>query len=112
MPTRLAAYTLSLEKTPTGRNFLYNVRMTTASDLKLIKAAAGGNLAEVNALLERGANPNAEDDVRNSALNEAAHAGHREVAQRLLEAGANVEHKGGADLTPLMNAAVTGHVDT
>jgi hypothetical protein len=85
--------------------------MTTASDLGLIKAAAGGNLAEVNALLDRGANVNAEDDVRNSALNEAAYAGHAAVAERLLVAGAELEHKGGADLTPLMNAAVTGHID-
>jgi ankyrin repeat protein len=85
--------------------------MTTPLDLELIKAAAAGDLAGVGTLLERGANVNAEDDVRNSALNEAAHAGHAAVAERLLVAGADLEHKGGADLTPLMNAAVTGHVD-
>ena len=44
-------------------------------------------------------------------MNEAAHAGHAAVAERLLVAGADLAHKGGADLTPLMNAAVTGHVD-
>jgi len=85
--------------------------MTTEIDLALIKSAAAGNLAEASTLLGRGANVNAEDVVRDSALNAAAAGGHLEVARRLLEAGANVEHPGGADLTPLMNAAVSGHVD-
>ena len=85
--------------------------MTIPLDLELIKAAARGDLRDVNALLERGANVNAEDDVHNSALNEAAHKGSIEVAERLLAAGAEVEHKGGADLTPLMNAAVTGQIN-
>jgi ankyrin repeat protein len=85
--------------------------LTIPLDLELIRAAARGDLREVNALLERGANVNAEDDVHNSALNEAAHAGSIEVAERLLAAGAELEHKGGADLTPLMNAAVTGQVN-
>src|SRR5437763_1573780 len=62
--------------------------MATASELGLIKAAAEGNLAEVNALCERGANPNPQDEVRNSSVNEAAYAGHAAVAARLLGAGA------------------------
>jgi len=43
-------------------------------------------------------------------LNQAAEYGHTEVVKRLFEAGADIHNKGGADKTPIMNAAFAGHV--
>jgi ankyrin repeat protein len=43
-------------------------------------------------------------------LNLAAENGHDGVVAILLGAGANLENKGGADKTPIMNAAFAGHV--
>jgi ankyrin repeat protein len=56
--------------------------------------------------LEQGANVHAREQFGDTALNQAARYGHVEVVKRLLEAGADLENKGGADLTPLMNAAL------
>jgi ankyrin repeat protein len=76
------------------------------ADQQLLQAASEGNLSEVIRLLEMGANVNAREQVGDTALNQAARYGHLEVVKRLLEAGADIENKGGADLTPLMNAAL------
>lgn len=34
-----------------------------------------------------------------------------EIVQLLIERGANVNNMGGADLTPIMNAATNGHIE-
>jgi len=81
-------------------------------DEQLLLAAFRGDLSEVNACLEKGANVNARDQYGYSALNEAAREGHLEVVRRLIEAGADIENLGGADMTPLMSAALAGQFDT
>jgi len=80
--------------------------MMTQADQQLLQAASEGNLSEVIKSLEKGANVNAREQFGDTALNQAARYGHIEVVKRLLEAGADIENKGGADLTPLMNAAL------
>jgi|DewCreStandDraft_1066081.scaffolds.fasta_scaffold04585_3 ankyrin repeat protein len=85
---------------------------TRQIDEQLLLAAFRGDLSEVNACLERGADVNARDRYGYSALNEAAREGHLEVVKRLVEAGADIENTGGADITPLMSAAFAGQFDT
>ncbi len=80
--------------------------MMTQADQQLLQAASEGNLSEVIKSLAKGANVNAREQFGDTALNHAAKYGHVEVAKRLLEAGADIENQGGANLTPLMNAAL------
>src|SRR6185503_19496132 len=83
--------------------------MKTA-DADLLKAASEGNLGAVSRALEAGTNVNVKDEYDNTSLNGAALFGHLEVVKRLLEAGADIENKGsGGGLTPLANAASSGH---
>ena len=77
---------------------------------QLLRAAADGDLRGVNAALESGVDVNARGEFGDSALNIAAQRGHKEIVERLIAAGANVENLGGADMTPIMNAAVAGDV--
>ena len=83
--------------------------MTDAANEQLLRAAAAGDLAGVEAALRAGAAVDTRGQYGDTALNAAAQGGQLEVAQRLLQAGANLENVGGADLTPLMNAAFAGH---
>jgi ankyrin repeat protein len=53
-------------------------------------AAQSGDLKEVNALLTKGYDPNAFDDIGHTPLHYAAKAGHAAVVERLVSAGANV----------------------
>jgi ankyrin repeat protein len=80
--------------------------MTSEADQQLLQAASEGNLGKVIKALENGANVNAREQFGDTALNQAARYGHIAVVRRLVEAGADIENKGGADLTPLMNAAL------
>jgi ankyrin repeat protein len=79
-------------------------------DEELRTCASEGNLGGVEAALQGGADVNAKAEFGDTALNLAAQHSHREVALRLLDGGAAIENRGGADMTPLMNAAVAGHV--
>ena len=56
---------------------------------QLIEACIDGNLAEVDRLIEDGANPNAKDEHGYTVLMRAAEKGHYEIANNLLSAGAN-----------------------
>ena len=77
----------------------------------MFSAAALGYLEVVRMLLEAGADMNAENQDRSTALMFAAHNGHLEVVQVLLEAGAdkNAAKQDGA--TALMFAAHNGHLE-
>ena len=77
----------------------------------MFSAAALGYLEVVRMLLEAGADMNAENQDRSTALMFAAHNGHLEVVQVLLEAGAdkNAAKQDGA--TALMLAAEDGHLE-
>lgn len=80
----------------------------------LIQAAAGGDLAGVNAALNAGADVNAKDATYAgaTALMWAAQNGHILVVERLLEAGADVNLKCEANrTTALWFAAKNGHLE-
>ena len=78
---------------------------------EIIQQAQAGNLAEVNRLLRKGANPNAKDGNDYTALYFAAHKGHKDVVLLLLEKGADVNAAGNTKYTPLHGAAMGGHTD-
>ncbi|MBU0611166.1 MAG: ankyrin repeat domain-containing protein [Armatimonadetes bacterium] len=75
----------------------------------LQSAATKGNVARVNNLLNKGADPNATDDQGRTALHCAAGAGHAEVAQMLLARGAQADFEV-RDATALHLAAQGGHL--
>ena len=56
---------------------------------QLFQAAREGNVPQVAALLQAGADPNAVDKYGETALMEAAKEGHADVARVLLKAGAD-----------------------
>ena len=60
-------------------------------------------------MLERGVNPNAEDNYGSTPLDRAAQEGHVEIVKILLERGANPNAKDNKGSTPLHNAAQEGH---
>src|SRR3990172_7504907 len=81
-------------------------------NLALIAAARDGNLAQVQALLDAGANVNAVDEFGKTPLHGAAARGHVEVVRALrAAAGANVNARDDFGRTPLHEAAERGHVE-
>ena len=75
----------------------------------LVKAAFGGDLDELRALLASGADVAAQDAQGNHALGAAACAGHAPLIDALLEAGAPLELANDIGTTPLWLAAGYGH---
>lgn len=63
------------------------------ADERLLRAAAAGDVAEVRAALESGADVEASDDTDATPLVLAAYGNHVDVAQALVDAGADVNHK-------------------
>ena len=80
-----------------------------ADELALISAAKKGDLAEVQALLAGGANPDQHDRNHNTALIFAARDGRYEIARVLIAAGANVNWIDAEGVTPLILAAYKNH---
>jgi ankyrin repeat protein len=72
-------------------------------------AARAGNRAELEALLQAGADPNARDRYGQTALMLAAHAGHGEAVRALIAAGADLDVSAKFGLTATMLAVVQGH---
>ena len=75
----------------------------------LMWAAAGGHAAAIAALLEAGADVDAETDDHMTALMFAAGGGAAAAVAALLAAGAEVNAKGKSGMTALMCAANGGH---
>ena len=84
--------------------------MANTVDQNLLESAAKGDLTGVENALKAGAHINATTEYNDTALNSASLFGHIDVVRRLLEESPDLENKGGAQLTPLMNAATRGHV--
>ncbi|MDX2292467.1 MULTISPECIES: ankyrin repeat domain-containing protein [Streptomyces] len=81
---------------------------------RLAGAARNGDTAEVARLLAAGADADAPDAERRTALDRAVNAGHARVVELLLRAGADPGRPIGAyggDQTPLTAAVGWGHAD-
>lgn len=77
---------------------------------RLRDAAGSGDLDGARAALAAGANIDARAEYGDTALNLACEHGRGEMVAFLLSEGADIENLGGADKTPIMNAAFAGHV--
>ena len=80
-----------------------------ASDPPLVEASKAGDLAAVASLLEGGADPNAHDRLRNTALIYAARDGRLKIAKLLIAKGADVNWVDGEKVTPLILASHKNH---
>lgn len=76
----------------------------------LVEAVVAGDGARVERLLRSGANPDAHDAARNTALIFAARDGRLAMARTLIGRGATVNWIDGEGVTPLILAAFKGHV--
>jgi ankyrin repeat protein len=77
----------------------------------LMRAALSGNRAEVQALLDSGADVNATTERGVTALMLAAGKGRTEIVQDLLTKGADVNAKTPGNYTALMSAALNGQIE-
>jgi beta-lactamase regulating signal transducer with metallopeptidase domain len=81
-----------------------------AVDRALIEAAQSGDLADINELLNAGANVNCVVSGDGTPLIVAAHRGSIATVQLLLERGADVNLPASGDGNPLIAAAARGHL--
>ncbi|KAH7398601.1 hypothetical protein BKA66DRAFT_453444 [Pyrenochaeta sp. MPI-SDFR-AT-0127] len=81
------------------------------SDERLIEAADEGNLDQVRNLIRRGANLNASDKWRWTALHMAAYGGFDDIAKELIYAGAEIDARTVDGETPLKLAERNRHVE-
>lgn len=81
------------------------------NETPLICAAKNGRTETAQALLDRGANPNAVDYLQRTPLMYAAAYGYKDVAALLLERGANVHAPGQKGETALSLALQRGNVE-
>ena len=70
--------------------------------MALIEASEGGDLDEVRALLDAGADRDAVDEDLRSAAHWAAEKGHLEIVQLLRARGANLDGRDGMGHTPFL----------
>ncbi|NEO84388.1 MAG: ankyrin repeat domain-containing protein [Spirulina sp. SIO3F2] len=77
--------------------------------VELIEATKVDDLERVQALLNRGVDPNSVVHT-NTALTYAARDGHLAIAQLLIKQGANVNWIDGEGVTPLILSSFKGHV--
>jgi ankyrin repeat protein len=84
-------------------------RLTSRLDVALYEAAADGDIDEVTALLNAGANVNAAISGDGSPLIGAARGGHLDALQLLLDRGAHVDMAVPGDGNALIMAAAAGH---
>lgn len=75
----------------------------------LVQAAEEGDLARVTQLLDVGADPDAHDAWRNTALIYAARDGRVEMVKLLIARGADVNWIDGEKVTPLILASFKNH---
>ncbi|MCS6985324.1 MAG: ankyrin repeat domain-containing protein [Leptospiraceae bacterium] len=75
----------------------------------LIRASRAGNSEQVKSLLAQGANANAVDNYRWTALIWACDKGYVEIVKSLIAANADVNHRDTVGATPLIRASARGH---
>ncbi|KAJ1444699.1 ankyrin repeat-containing domain protein [Pelagophyceae sp. CCMP2097] len=75
----------------------------------LVETAFEGDLAEVEAWIEKGFYVDSADSRKHTALSDAASAGHAEVCAVLLNLGADPNSKSDVGRTPVWRAAYNGH---
>ncbi len=85
------------------------VLVGTAFADPIYDAARNGDLAGVQAELDKGMDVNAKTDYGMTPLHFAAYSGHKEIAELLIAEGADVNAKEEGDGTPLLYAAIRGH---
>ena len=78
---------------------------------KLHVAAHAGSLEDARCLLQKGANPNAQEAWDETPLHMAARAGHLQIAMLLVTHGAGVNVRNADDETPLVVGARAGKHD-
>lgn len=76
----------------------------------LMLASYHGNAKAAGLLLEKGAVPDARNDLEQTPLAGVAFTGHLEIARLLLRAGADPLADQGSGKTPVMVAAMSGHL--
>ena len=93
---------------------LFTINFTFAQDdldLKMITAAAKGDVKKVNTYLKKGANINAKNRARWTALAYATKYKHVNVVKYLVENGANINKTVNTGSTPLQIALNQGSYD-
>ena len=75
-------------------------------------AASNGNLAGVQAELDKGVDVNLKTNIGVTPLHRAAFAGHKEVIELLIAKGADVNAQGITGGTPLDSAVGEDHTET
>lgn len=78
---------------------------------KLLSAAAGNDVATINALLATGVEIDARNAAGETALLVATHANNVEAARALIDAGADVNAKDRINDSPYLYAGARGHLE-
>lgn len=97
-----AAFALSLVASP------LMAQATRELDRELLRFSSTGDVEQIRALLERGADPNAEDKVGVTPLINVASRGSNKSLRLLIDAGARVDEDGRNGCTALTWAAKNG----
>ena len=80
-------------------------------DVSLVQAAARGDVAEVERLLDAGSNVDSRDETGRTAVTAAAYVGSAATVRVLVEAGADVDLQDDTRANALLSTGETGHVD-
>ena len=81
------------------------------NERKLLEAAASGDMATIQALLNAGVNVDTRNDHRQTALLVATHNNQIEAAKALIDAGADVNAKDMIQDSPYLYAGARGHLE-
>ena len=83
----------------------------TGMELQLVEAAGSGDVAQIGALLEGGADVNARDGQGQTPVMAATYGNHVEAVAALLRAGADVNVRDGRLNNPFLYAGAEGYLE-